>query len=156
MRYSRSYLDPGHKMRKHHPTAPGVLSWITTLSTNPAQRCLNLVIKWEHVCPTWQDAFFILYCFDDAVCIVGKGDPIVTIKYPFGRTVSLLTWNPAIKWMFIIEHQSGIASGGTGEINDFSFARLLYIMGHRSELRGAPYPFGQKVVPLYSFKKISY
>jgi hypothetical protein len=43
-------------MQVHLLTAPGILViWaVTHPSTNRAQRCLTLVIKWVPVCPTWQ------------------------------------------------------------------------------------------------------
>jgi hypothetical protein len=45
------------KMREHLLTAPGIIViWVVThTSTNRAQRCLTLVIKWVPECPTWQD-----------------------------------------------------------------------------------------------------
>jgi hypothetical protein len=48
----------GHKMRVHLLTAPSILViWpVTHPSTNGAQQCLTLVIKWVPVCPTGQDA----------------------------------------------------------------------------------------------------
>jgi hypothetical protein len=58
MRYSTCYADPGHKMREHLSTAPRVLSRVTPPSTNGAQHCSTLVIKWGPVCPTWQDAVY--------------------------------------------------------------------------------------------------
>jgi hypothetical protein len=47
-----------HKM--HLLTAPSLLViWaVTHPSTNRAQRCLTLVIKWVPVCPTWHDTAF--------------------------------------------------------------------------------------------------
>jgi hypothetical protein len=58
MRYSKSYADPGLKMRKLLPTAPGILGiWVVYLSMyNRDQHCLTLVMKWVPICPTRQDA----------------------------------------------------------------------------------------------------
>jgi hypothetical protein len=37
-----AHVDPGHKMREHLLTEPGVLSWVTSSSTKRAQqRCLT-------------------------------------------------------------------------------------------------------------------
>jgi hypothetical protein len=48
---------PGHKMRVYLQRAPSILFiWVVTHSkTNRVQLCLTLVIKWEPVCPRWQD-----------------------------------------------------------------------------------------------------
>jgi hypothetical protein len=56
MRYSTYYMNPTHKMRKHLPTTPEVLSRVTPPSIYRAQRCLTLVIKWVPVDTRWQNA----------------------------------------------------------------------------------------------------
>jgi hypothetical protein len=47
-------------MRVHLLTVPSIpVIWaVTHRSTNWAQSCLTLVIKWATVCPAWQEAVF--------------------------------------------------------------------------------------------------